>query len=351
MKANAVAESTRRARVGTFAGNPDPKTGRLCGYIGDLAEMTRSTDICDLATQDIENYFSPTAAKRLTGNPGSYNGRLGALKAFMAWAVINRYISPQDAAILIGGRKRDNDRGREQFRISIKDSERVLDKAGERSARSRIICAIGFNSGFRDSEVKAITLGGLDFKSRQTTVFRRKVRDELVMPWTPQMHRELLRWLAWYADAAEYDAWEDMVDEHPEWPLVPAVRKGGANNRIIPGSPTKTTFAPVVRYALKDARLLPAGETGIGLHTLRRSIAVAMDEQLGQNDESLTFVSKLLGHQSTQTTLRYLRRDRGQARFEEIMRGGLTGRLPADETAEVIPLSKLAAQRAARKAQ
>lgn len=196
----------------------------------------------------------------------------------------------------------------------------LLDAAGKRHPRDRVVVALGLYAGFRESELKALLVSGVDFDNTlsakgvkipapEVRVFRQKQQAWHAVPMHPVLLKELRRYLTW-------------LEEHhgalqPDWYVVgsrlsgtPILTKTG---RYMPGGgalspmsrldPTKPAWA-VFRDVKLAFESCGHGELyRLGAHTMRRMAGIYITDETGDRRHAKT----LLGHSTEATTEGYLR--------------------------------------------
>lgn len=243
----------------------------------------------------------------------TYNARLAGAKAFFRWCQRERLL-PRDHAPLDDVTSRRISRP-DRHRLPVERFEELLDAAGRRHARDRVLCAIGLYLFLRASEVRSLRLKDLDLDAGEVHVHIKKTDDYDIMPISAELDVELRRWLAWY------EAMHGPLN--PDWFLVPAralvawKQENGQWLRDQSGTPLKPDQAMsahmerTIKVALVDIGWQQTDNPTLqreGMHTLRRSGARAYFDALVDQgyDGSLKRVSAMLHHSSVTMTERYL---------------------------------------------
>lgn len=197
--------------------------------------------------------------------------------------------------------------------------EVLLDAAGKRHPRDRMVVALGLFAGLRQSEILALRVDGLDFDKTtvrngkrvpapEVRVWRKKVKDWHRVPMRKRLQQEAKRWLAW------------LEKEHgpadPNWFVIGTRRSGLEGVRrdgkflcdtgpLTPDCPVDPTTSPTSLVKDVQAAFKEAGYGDIyrcGPHTLRRMGAIFVRDNAKDPDAAQYF----LGHKSRQTTEIYL---------------------------------------------
>jgi site-specific recombinase XerC len=184
----------------------------------------------------------------------------------------------------------------------------LLDAAGKRHPRDRMIIALGLFAGFRDSEMRALLVSGVNFEKKLVSVFRQKSQKWHTVPMVKALERELRMWFEW-------------LERHngplqKSWHVIGARLKGNVGTRLVQESQIDPTRPPcrcrdAVQQALRDV-----GATDLyrpGSHTLRRMAGNAI---MDYTDGNVRAAKGLFGHQNESITENYLQRSRELSRLQ-----------------------------------
>lgn len=267
----------------------------------------------DLALKDLtEGAGGDEAARRtrlgwVPRSGRSKNGlrsSISALKQFYAFCVIREYHSGHRSPVahLKGSSWAPKKSIHEMVMEPTGENfERILGVAGERSARERVVCALGLYGGLRESELLALKVGGIDFARGLLRVWRKKQQAWHTVPIQPQLETELRTYFEWLQGA--------KGDLQPGWFVVGAIPPGRATTStrfqaavaedIDPAKPAANVSRLIAQILKKSG--MPDVK-GLGAHTLRRMAAIYVKELTGDWRSAKT----LLGHKKGETTEVYL---------------------------------------------
>lgn len=330
-------------------------------YMVYLLKFARScgegASIRSIDSPKITAYF-----KTVTTGP-TRNMALYALRGFLAWCVRMRYLTPAAAAIVLDGRKPKAVSPQPKHYIPVTQFRDLLDCAGETHPVERAVIALALFTLCRQSEIAGIKLGDVDLGERQLAVWRKKLKRATQVTISPDLYRELIRWLNWYATATGCAGVHELTTRHRDWQLIPhfTYTRGRASNGqyvsedgavITPDQPPRL-LQFVVKRALtglgaKTRSGVSVDHLGEGIHTIRRSGARALLDHLEANvgaDRALLMVRAMLDHDDTRMTLRYVGRDIDKHRLDAYLRSNsMYGDLhtASDDASVIIMRSRLA---------
>lgn len=242
------------------------------------------------------------------------NNDRAVLRRFVTFLHREDYLSPaQNPAAHL-----ENEKRKRTFllddKILTRDQARlVLGHANDRHPRDRIVVMLGLHACFRESEVRELRVGGVNFETKRIKVWRDKQDEWHEIGMAAPLEAALHEWFAWVE--AQHGPLE------PEWYVVPA-RVGPAKDQRSSGMTGLNRRTPVVPWkkawnvrvdfqiALTKAGLRIHGN---GLHMLRRTGACWLLDEY----EDIRIVMHHLGHKDQETTEIYLQhnpqRDKVQA--------------------------------------
>ena len=273
--------------------------------------QTRSLD-----SQHGERYIAAMTSKGL--KPATVNLYRGAFRRFCGWATTRRHLP--GTANPLGTTRNLRVSNPPRRRVSSRDFPRLLDAAEH--PQSRIIVALGLYLFLRASEVIDLDVEHVKLGDSHILVYQRKTGRYDEMPICTELDAELRRWLTWYAT--------DVAGKHgsiqPHWPLVPPRRPsqlwndGSGKNGGKPWIPDFGQLNPMRRAAQIQSKAQEAlrgigwtvtADDREGIHTLRRSGARALYEQLisvgeAARDDAIGTVQATLHHKTRALTEHYI---------------------------------------------
>lgn len=253
----------------------------------------------------IDQYFN-TASK--TRSARSLGIDTAHLKGFFNWAIRTRRAGRNGNPM--AGRTAPKYAPRPWRGLPASKFDALVDSA--RHPRDRILLAMGLYLMGRSNEFELLRVGDLQFETSTVAYQIPKTHKVDLMPICDELDAELRTWLKFYQSEC------GLLD--PSWYLVPAKTKPRLKGqgivdwsqvRLIPTKRVAKTHTIACRalesvgYAVKDDSGRPLNE---GMHTLRRSAARALYEQLrDEGDPSpVETVRSMLNHATEGQTRGYI---------------------------------------------
>jgi len=187
----------------------------------------------------------------------------------------------------------------------------------------RIGCALGMNTGLRGNDIRHLTILDANIVGGDIQTQIRKTNKIDSKPISLDLHWELMHWLSEYASLSDLPSLNDLPGE---WLLVPSYRPPAPNetDKRIHLKPLQVHTNPW-RLVQRPLARLGFPTKGQGFHTLRRSSARALFEQLRQTgegrDHALMVVKDFLNHSSVVQTEAYLGLNHERQIRDETLRG------------------------------
>ena len=271
--------------------------------------------------------------------PGTANRKLAEVRAFYAWCRARGYMRPEHDPLL--GFRNERVPKQQRLRIPQEEWDRILDAAPHPLERALVACGLFLMA--RGSELATIKLKDLDLEDSEVTVYRHKVKRYDTLPICSELDAELRRWLTWYSERCNPtpDAYllPNRVRGHTlRDPRTGRLVRVSADAPINPYEPIKRPHRHV-QMVLKPLGYDLAGEGG---HTLRRSAARALFEELAEDgyDGALRRVQSMLDHNSSLTTEVYLGLDLDKQTRNKSLRGKPMFRRSVAPAGNVVPLNR-----------
>ncbi len=283
----------------------------LAGSVGTNVWMSQVSE------ETVEAFFYGAHGVAGTVSASTFNVYRTSLRSFFTYCQRRRWVVENPLDVVDFQRVTV----RERMRLSAAELYRLLDVSTY--PRDRVALAIGMNTGMRAREVMSLTVGDVDLGQGQLTAAITKSRLVSIMPITADLDAELRRWLVVYATECGV-----TVEGLPnDWLLVPAAKIVGFPSPGVSPRRILRPFLPVsnpqkiVQNALRAIGLPTEQE---GFHTLRRSVALLLFEQLekaGGRDSALLIVGAWLHHRDIATTQRYLGLNASKQKVDTVLRG------------------------------
>lgn len=297
-------------------------------------------DVGNIQTKQLRHqHLDVFWSRRTTWGPGTMNRARYSLNAFFSWCRTRGYI-PRDLDLLAGTKKLKV-RPRDRVTIPQAEFETFLDNIT--NPRTRVVIALGLYMFLRISEIEMLRWQDIRLDDGVMDVFRTKTTTvDANMPICTELDRELRRWkLAYAAQMGQPPL--------PGWYVVPGLpqigsgeakkgHKGFVRSLALQYLPERrSNLGYLMRRTLQEAGYYQPLE---GVHTLRRSGAIALYNQLSSvgHDRSIRICQAMLGHSSVQTTEIYLRLDLDKKARNDVLRG--RSMFPVKQQARVIRLAE-----------
>lgn len=288
----------------------------LATWVGEAPGLLAFADNCavagverfeELGTDLLDDWWAST---KCTYVEATSDTRLHQLRAFLGWARKKGWLV-DDPTVFIRA-IRPAPKLRERL-----DARGLLDLVDAADfPQHRIILALCANLGVRQAELKRLLIRDVDLDDGTIAVRVTKTSDTPPdpMPITEELDGELRRWLAHYRAAVPV-----TLLSH----LVPAQHVGKQGVTYHPG---RTISEPedVVKRALGRLGWTEEETKGEGIHLVRRSLArIFFDaaEAEASYNEALLGTMRLLHHDRSETTLRYIGVDRQTLARDRFLRG------------------------------
>jgi len=312
---------TRSSYIRRFVISCDQLTAERSG------NRRRITFVSDVDPSYVAKFFAA-----LGGSQGNHNNALVAIKGFASYLERMKFIDHGGTHWLIGDRKLRPAPRTPKHYIPADEFSLILDVAEEWHETDRITLALALYTLGRQSELRAMRLKSIDLKEGVIKLYRSKFRRWTDTGISPDLGEELSWWLSWYAAETGCPSPAVMIDEHPDWYLIPGryyIRSHGTAGRF-DTNPGRFGIHPDKHaghleetvHRVLDRMGIPTLNEGI--HTVRRSGARAMFDYLASNqghDKALLMVSTMLDHSDPKQTLLYIGREIERDQLNDWLRG------------------------------
>ena len=298
-----------------------------------FAKVTGNIKPASLTTEHVDRFF----LDRSSLSPQTQNLDLATLRTFFSFLENRGY--HRKAKSLLADYRSMKYAPPIRRRVSIGEFPALLDSAQD--PRDRILVAIGIYLFLRASEVKLLRVKDVNLATSEVSVRIPKTKDADLAPLCSEMEAELRRWLTHYAETC------GPLD--PDWFLVPRLKLTAGERtlggrftsesmvrELIPTEPCNHPFL-VIKRALKALGWKDVSKEG--LHTLRRSGARALYDELASSDghsNALETVSAMLHHSTMSVTQIYLGLTESRRKRDRLIAGKVMFPSLCDHT--IVPL-------------
>ena len=234
--------------------------------------------------------------------PYTQNQDRSVLRSLGKWLVQNRVLIHDPAAHLTTVKYVREERITE-LSLSRSEALSLLDVAGKRHPRDRIMVALGLYTAMRESELRELRVGDVALDEGFVDFGRQKAGgDRMKMPILPQLAEEIREWLTWYA------AWYGPLDA--DMYMIPPRKTGACGrgamvraDRFWPVNPWRKSGRLAVDIKVLLERIGKRAAPGQGSHILRRTWGRMMVDagvpireiQAGYGHSSVTMTEQYLG--------------------------------------------------------
>jgi integrase len=267
-----------------------------------------ATTLDELDAFDADAWWAQTKASY---QPATADTRLSQLRAFLGWATKKGWLETDPTVFL----RPINPAPKLRERLDARGLLDLIEAAD--FPQHRIILALCANLAVRQAELKRLLIGDVDRAAGTIAVRVTKTKDTPpdLMPITADLDVELQRWTDHYRAAVPGLTRADH--------LVPAQHVGAQGITYHPG---RTIAEPedVVKRALGRLGWTEEETKGEGIHLIRRSVArIFFDAAEAEESyhEALLGTMRLLHHDRSETTLRYIGVDRQTLARDRFLRG------------------------------
>lgn len=257
-------------------------------YEGSTGKTFEPQDVTAILLQDYRSHMQTVNCK-----PATINKALATLKTFFSWAVDTGHIDSNPALKVKMKRVQQthapkwlNDGEVNRLLYAVESQKNEFKRS-----RDMAIIRMMLDAGLRVEEVTELKLGHIDFKGETVNVVNGKGGKYRSVPMTKELRKVLKQWMAYRMDS------DKPVHQDSDFVFV-SERSGQMTTRAI---------AYVVDGYLERCGLLERTEDGsktdgFSCHSLRHTFC----KRLVNAGWPLQNVAKVAGHDSIQTTMRYV---------------------------------------------
>ena len=227
----------------------------------------------------------------LPGTPGAKHLALSITRSFFRY-LHGRGLTATDLSIAI---PRDNYKKQPRLpSVYGKEEVKAILGTADRSTctgkRNYAILLLAVRLGLRASDVRSLQFGNIDWPGSRISFVQQKTKVPIALPLPKDVGEALVDYLKYGRPASDLDL---IFVEH-KYPY------SGLGEKAVPR---------IARKAIQGSGIR-VGDRKQGSHALRHTLANFL---LGQKT-SLPIISQILGHENVQTSMNYLRIDKGQLR-------------------------------------
>jgi len=286
---------------------------RFAVHVGDCHVST-------LRAQHIEAFFyGPGGLHETCGSTTLANYR-ATMRSFFRFCERREWTLRTMEQLTEGLKEKSTQTNRNRYRMTREEVLLLIEAADY--PRDRALIAFLANTGLRISEAVQMRVRDVSFNKGELYVYLPKTKEEVTVPLSLDLERELREWLRIYT--------EEVGTLKRSYYLFPVChkRKFIAGHAQVPDpvrrlNPEGWITHPT--YIIKDV----AEKAGIELdpgdawHTLRRSFARILYDSLVHkgHDYALRIVQAALNHKEVSTTERYLGLDIERQKYAQMMKG------------------------------
>lgn len=216
-----------------------------------------------------------------TRKSATVNNRLILIKAFFAYLHENNFRKNNPATLLklIKEEKGKDD----EYKVMEVDVFKQINEDKSISKLDRLIVSLAFQCGMRISEVASLNVEDINFDNNEITVRLSKCKKTRYIPLPNSLKQSILDYIA-----------EEKI------PQEGSLLRSRLGKGFTPRQLSKRFMAVRVKYGIEDE---------IKFHGLRHSYLTKL---ANSGTVSLTVVMDIAGHESLQTSRKYIHRDRAE---------------------------------------
>jgi integrase len=298
--------------------------GRPLHYLRSLfrrfAVHVEDCHVSSLRAQHIEAFFYGPGGLHETCQATTLANYRANMRSFLRFCERREWTLRTMEVLTEGLKEKSTQTNRNRYRMTREEVLLLLEAAEH--PRDRALVAFLANTGLRISEAVRMRVRDVAFNKGELYVYLPKTKEEVTVPLSLDLERELRDWLRAYT--------EEVGTVKRSYYLFPVFRKaffmhGHAQvpNRERRLNPEGWISHPT--YIIKDIAVKAGIELdpGDAWHTLRRSFARILYEDAREHghDNALRIVQAALNHKEVSTTERYLGLDIERQRYADMIKG------------------------------
>ncbi|MFD6970156.1 tyrosine-type recombinase/integrase [Streptomyces sp. NPDC059949] len=276
--------------------------------------------VSSLRSQHIEDFFyGPGGLADTAGSTTLASYRVN-MRSFLRFCERREWTLRTVDQLTEGLREKSTQSNRNRYRMTRDEIRRLLEAA--HFPRDRALIAFIANTGLRISEALRMRVRDVAFQKGELYVYLPKTDEEVTVPLSLDLERELRAWLTHYTEAVG-----PLKRSHYLFPvcLRPMFMPGHAQVRNPERVMNPEAMISHPHVIIKDVAEAAGIELdpGDAWHTLRRSFARILYEDAREHghDNSLRIVQAALNHKEVGTTERYLGLDIERQRYAHMLKG------------------------------
>jgi site-specific recombinase XerD len=309
---------------------------RFAAHLGDCHVST-------LRSHHIEDFFYGKGGLHETCAPTTLANYRATLRSFFRFCERREWTLRTMEQLTEGLKEKTTQTNRNRFRMTRAELRQLLEAAD--FPRDRALIAFIANTGLRISEAVEMRVRDVAFNKGELYVYLPKTKEEVTIPLSLDLERELRQWLTSYTEAVG-----TLKRSHYLFPVcfrhtfMPGhAQQRYQERRLNPEGRLAHPHVIIKDVAVKAGIELDPGDAW---HTLRRSFARILYEDAREHghDNALRIVQAALNHKEVSTTERYLGLDIERQRYADMIKGKpfLTA---GEDGGKIIPLDERRAGR------
>jgi integrase len=160
-------------------------------HLSQVLTEIGNIQVRNLTARHVDMVFASWTSKA----PSTLNTQTSTLKTFLQWCG-RRGLLPRGDDIMAAYVRRRKEPEKQRLQVPVDKFPALLDAATH--PRDRMVVALGLYLFLRQSEIKTIRIGDVDFTNSEIAVTVHKTKQFDRMPISSELDAELRRYLEWY---------------------------------------------------------------------------------------------------------------------------------------------------------